>query len=57
MELHKKGILHPDVSINNILNGNGEAEPGFRGILINLDMAIYYAEELAIKSPDWRIVS
>lgn len=35
-----KGILHRDVSIDNILLGCEGAPEGYRGILIDLDMAI-----------------
>ncbi|TFK23763.1 hypothetical protein FA15DRAFT_593600, partial [Coprinopsis marcescibilis] len=38
-ELFKAGILHGDISINNILLGQPNAEPGWRGVLIDLDMA------------------
>ncbi|KAH6904387.1 hypothetical protein BKA70DRAFT_1507805 [Coprinopsis sp. MPI-PUGE-AT-0042] len=37
--LHRK-VLHRDVSINNILLGKPNASEGWRGVLIDLDMAI-----------------
>ncbi|KAJ2914109.1 hypothetical protein MD484_g6309, partial [Candolleomyces efflorescens] len=41
MALFKRGILHRDVSIRNILKGKLGAEQGDRGVLIDLDMAIH----------------
>ena len=40
MELFKKGILHRDVSPYNVLLGKPGAGPGYRGILIDFDIAI-----------------
>ncbi|KAF6760716.1 hypothetical protein DFP72DRAFT_756616, partial [Ephemerocybe angulata] len=37
--LRAKGILHRDVSMQNVLLGSLNAPPGLRGILIDLDMA------------------
>ncbi|KAF5336953.1 hypothetical protein D9611_002966 [Ephemerocybe angulata] len=38
-ELVSKGVLHKDISIQNILFGAPGATPGRRGVLIDLDMA------------------
>lgn len=40
MNLWKAGILHCDVSVDNILLGSEGATVGNRGILIDFDMAI-----------------
>lgn len=58
MELYrKKGILHRDVSIHNILLGTSSAaEPGYHGTLIDFNMAIHY--NIGTANPeDWLIVS
>ncbi|KAF8955208.1 hypothetical protein BDZ97DRAFT_1674590 [Flammula alnicola] len=39
--LWNKGILHRDVSINNILIGRPGSPVGYRGVIIDLDMAIW----------------
>ncbi|RXW17451.1 hypothetical protein EST38_g8398 [Candolleomyces aberdarensis] len=52
MELYKEGTLHRDVSIYNVLLGKPDAEPGYRGILIDLDMAIRRNRG---SSTDWRV--
>ncbi|KAF6760847.1 hypothetical protein DFP72DRAFT_959514 [Ephemerocybe angulata] len=38
--LLQAGILHRDVSIDNILFGQDDADPGHRGVLIDLEMAV-----------------
>ncbi|KAJ2914988.1 hypothetical protein MD484_g5418, partial [Candolleomyces efflorescens] len=53
--LFKKGILHRDVSINNIVLGNSRAKPGERGILIDLDVATRCNEAGVHPDLDWRI--
>ncbi|KAJ3502929.1 hypothetical protein NMY22_g18425 [Coprinellus aureogranulatus] len=40
-ELFMRGIIHRDISMLNILLGEPGAEEGYRGILIDLDMAAY----------------
>ncbi|KAF5341030.1 hypothetical protein D9611_005914 [Ephemerocybe angulata] len=40
-DLHGKGVLHRDVSSQNILLGPPNASPGHRGVLIDLDMACW----------------
>jgi hypothetical protein len=57
MELLKRGILHRDVSLRNILKGRPGAGPGDRGILIDLDLAIHYVTNGANPLTDCRIVS
>ncbi|KAJ2936678.1 hypothetical protein H1R20_g423, partial [Candolleomyces eurysporus] len=39
MELFKKGIIHRDVSLQNVLLGMPGAEPGYRGVLIDFDIS------------------
>ncbi|KAJ2914981.1 hypothetical protein MD484_g5413, partial [Candolleomyces efflorescens] len=53
--LFKKGILHRDVSIHNILLGIPGAKPGERGILIDLDMATRCDEDGVHPPLDWRV--
>ncbi|RXW20939.1 hypothetical protein EST38_g4920 [Candolleomyces aberdarensis] len=55
MELHKKGTLHRDVSIHNVLFGKPGAEPGCRGVLIDLDMAIHYLTDGSKQPANCRI--
>ncbi|KAJ2928390.1 hypothetical protein H1R20_g8695, partial [Candolleomyces eurysporus] len=55
MTLVKKGTLHRDVSIRNVVLGKPGAEPGNRGILIDFDMAIHYEAGSANSPADWRI--
>ncbi|KAJ2913155.1 hypothetical protein MD484_g7260, partial [Candolleomyces efflorescens] len=56
MELYsKKGILHRDISIYNILLGVPGADPGYRGVLIDFDMAVRYLE--GSKKPENWIIS
>ncbi|KAJ2936681.1 hypothetical protein H1R20_g420, partial [Candolleomyces eurysporus] len=54
MELYKEGTLHRDVSIYNVLLGKPGAEPGYRGILIDFDMA---TRRDGGSSTDWRVGS
>ena len=53
----KKGTLHRDVSIQNVLLGKPGAEPGDRGILIDFDIAIRYGADGIYPSADVQIVS
>ncbi|KAF6760783.1 hypothetical protein DFP72DRAFT_792537, partial [Ephemerocybe angulata] len=53
-ELFKHEILHRDISLNNILLGNPGAVEGLRGILIDLDMAIWTYRSSNEMSPDKR---
>ncbi|RXW13102.1 hypothetical protein EST38_g12751 [Candolleomyces aberdarensis] len=53
--LFKKGILHRDVSIQNVVLGKPEAEPGDCGVLIDLDMATRRGEDGFHPHTDWRI--
>ncbi|KAF6743727.1 hypothetical protein DFP72DRAFT_790608, partial [Ephemerocybe angulata] len=46
--LLSKSILHRDVSLQNILMGVMGAAPGTRGILIDLDMAIWTHADLSV---------
>ncbi|KAJ2920973.1 hypothetical protein H1R20_g16121, partial [Candolleomyces eurysporus] len=54
-KLFKKGTLHRDVSIQNIVLGVPGADPGDRGILIDLDMATRRNEAGFHPPMDWRI--
>ncbi|TFK20273.1 hypothetical protein FA15DRAFT_600059 [Coprinopsis marcescibilis] len=40
-ELFKAGVLHRDISKNNILLGRPNAEDGWRGVLIDMDMGLW----------------
>ncbi|KAJ2914083.1 hypothetical protein MD484_g6330, partial [Candolleomyces efflorescens] len=53
--LVKKGTLHRDVSIQNVLLGKPGAEPGDRGILIDFDIAIRYGADGIYPSADVQI--
>jgi hypothetical protein len=57
MNLYKKGTLHRDVSIHNVLFGKPAAKPGCRGVLIDLDMAIRYLTDGSNQTVNCRIVS
>ncbi|KAF9048894.1 hypothetical protein BJ165DRAFT_1067039 [Panaeolus papilionaceus] len=50
----KKGVLHRDISKNNILLGNSDAAKGFRGVLIDLDLAIYTKRDKSLFEKDSR---
>ncbi|RXW12603.1 hypothetical protein EST38_g13250 [Candolleomyces aberdarensis] len=54
-KLLRKGILHGDVSIQNILTGSPKAEPGHRGVLIDLDIASRYIAGSVNALTDWRV--
>ena len=51
------GILHRDVSANNVLIGKPGAEVGNRGVLIDMDMAILIDRMESLASVDFRTVS
>ena len=48
--------MHRDVSIHNILLGLDEAEPGWEGVLIDLDMAISVLRKKSDLEVDFRTV-
>ncbi|KAH9482167.1 hypothetical protein JR316_0004262 [Psilocybe cubensis] len=50
----QKGILHRDISLENILLGKPNAEPGNRGVLIDLDMAIKVDRETNLSGSQFR---
>lgn len=54
--LWRKGILHRDISINIILLGKEDAEPGYRGLVIDLDMAICINRTTSFAGADFRTV-
>ena len=54
--LWEAGILHRDVSINNVLIGRSNAEAGNRGVLIDLDMAIRLNRTESLAGVDFRTV-
>ncbi|KAF6760717.1 hypothetical protein DFP72DRAFT_1062463 [Ephemerocybe angulata] len=49
-----KGILHRDISINNVLLGLPGARSGCRGIIIDLDMAVWLLENVPKPNKDYR---
>lgn len=55
--LWEAGILHRDVSINNVLIGKPNAEAGNRGVLIDWDMATRLDQTETLASVDLRTVS
>ncbi|KAF6760702.1 hypothetical protein DFP72DRAFT_1091891 [Ephemerocybe angulata] len=54
--LHK-GILHRDIGMNNILLGLPQAKPGCRGIIIDLDMAVWIIKNMPKPNQDARTAS
>jgi serine/threonine protein kinase len=52
--LWTKGILHRDISVNNVLIGKPGAEVGNRGVVIDLDMAIRLERTESLASVDFR---
>ncbi|KAJ2919616.1 hypothetical protein MD484_g792, partial [Candolleomyces efflorescens] len=52
MEIYKKGTLHRDISLNNVLLGKPGAKPGSRGALIDFDAATHLGAETP---EDWII--
>ncbi|KAJ2913695.1 hypothetical protein MD484_g6740, partial [Candolleomyces efflorescens] len=56
MDLYLKNqMLHQDISLYNILLGVAGADPGYRGILIDFDMAIRCGSEASRKPDNWKI--
>ncbi|KAF8637550.1 hypothetical protein AX16_010784 [Volvariella volvacea WC 439] len=53
-ELWDAGILHRDISSNNILLGADDAQPGERGILIDFDLAISTFRRDSLAAVDFR---
>ncbi|KAJ2912851.1 hypothetical protein MD484_g7573, partial [Candolleomyces efflorescens] len=53
--LFKKGSLHRDVSMQNVMLGRPGAEPGDLGVLIDLDMAARLGDDGFYPPTDWRI--
>ncbi|KAF6742769.1 hypothetical protein DFP72DRAFT_829701, partial [Ephemerocybe angulata] len=47
-----KGVLHRDIGVHNILLGSLNAAPGKRGIIIDLDMAMWIARSASSKIND-----
>ncbi|TWU70363.1 hypothetical protein ED733_000050, partial [Metarhizium rileyi] len=45
--LHKAGLLHRDISINNLMVNEDERNPSWRSFLIDLDLAIIEQREIA----------
>ncbi|KAF6760679.1 hypothetical protein DFP72DRAFT_1091861 [Ephemerocybe angulata] len=52
--LFGKGILHRDVGMHNILLGAPGAKPGCRGIIIDLDMAVWFLKIMPSPCQDYR---
>ncbi|TRM70356.1 hypothetical protein BD626DRAFT_544765 [Schizophyllum amplum] len=52
--LWDKDILHRDVSISNILMGDEDAEDGWKGVIIDLDMAISLNRQSSNVGVDFR---
>lgn len=52
----QKGILHRDISLENILLGKPNAEVGNRGVLIDLDMAIKVDRQTNLSGSQFRTV-
>jgi hypothetical protein len=55
--LWNASILHRDVSINNVLFGQPGAQEGNRGIIIDLDLAIWLNRTSSLADADFRTVS
>jgi hypothetical protein len=52
-----KKTLHRDITLDNILLGKPGAQPGQRGMLMGLDMAILIKRNVAKACKDWKTVS
>lgn len=55
--LYKKGILHRDISVNNVLIGKPGAPIPNRGVIIDLDMAIELDRTNSLFDVDFKTVS
>ncbi|KAF8652269.1 hypothetical protein AX16_004485 [Volvariella volvacea WC 439] len=53
-ELWQAEVLHRDIRVNNTLMGPEDAEPGFRGVLIDLDLAISTTRQDNLAGVDYR---
>ncbi|KAJ3490006.1 hypothetical protein NLJ89_g11477 [Agrocybe chaxingu] len=47
-------IIHRDISVNNILIGEEGAEEGWRGVVIDMDMAVRWQREHTMAAVDFR---
>lgn len=56
-ELYGRGVLHRDISVQNILFGPPDAPEGRRGVLIDLDVAVRTANGVSPIATSPRIVS
>lgn len=56
LEGDEYGILHRDISHNNILLGGDDAPEGYRGVLIDLDLAFRATKEQPKVTADYNIV-
>ena len=56
MNLWRAGILHRDVSTHNILIGRPGSLEGFRGVIIDLDLAIFTSRKHSCWGADFRTV-
>ncbi len=55
--LYDRGILHRDVSVNNLLIGKPGASAPNRGVIIDLDMSIELSRTRSLKDIDFKTVS
>ena len=55
--LCKAGILHRDISVNNILIGKPGAPSPNRGVIIDMDMAIELERAHSLHEADFKTVS
>ena len=56
-ELYRSGILHRDISVNNVLIGKPGAVFPNRGVIIDLDMAIWLDRKKSLYGIDFKTVS
>ncbi|CAA7262378.1 unnamed protein product [Cyclocybe aegerita] len=52
--LWDRNIIHRDISVNNILIGEEGAEEGWRGLLIDMDMAVRWQRAATMAAVDFR---